>query len=111
MTATATVDDQNKISTLCDMETPTVIRYNPITENHIFYKILRPPSNFGFRGEDENQPSTLQLINMLVLNQFISSVQNGTEAKTAMTFVQSYKEGITQNIFYLFSGLKIGQNI
>ena len=91
MTATATKADETTISKLSDMTNPKVIRYSPVTENHMFYKILRPPSNYGFRGEYES-PSTLKLIKILVLDRFISCIKINEDSKIIMIFFQIFEE-------------------
>ena len=98
MTATATKSDGEKIALLCDMKNPVTIRSNPVTKNHMFVKIERPPSLYGFRGHSKEKPSTLELIKILVLDNFIRSIINEDEAqKTIIIFVQSYDELNTIN--------------
>ena len=92
MTATASKEDEMKISKLCDMRDPIVIRSNPVTANHMYFKLKRPPSINGFRGKGDKKPSTLDLIKFLVLDQFISCVKMNIEPKVIMIFVQSFSE-------------------
>ena len=101
MTATATQEEEKVIVTLCDMKNPRVIRYNPVTANHMYFKIRRPPSINGFRGKIEGKPCTLDLIRILYLNQFILCVKNNQEPTIAMIFVQSFTEMNAINSFLL----------
>ena len=97
MTATATMKDESSIASLCDMKDPVIIRDNPVTANHLYFKVERPPSVYGFRGHSKDKPSTLGLLQLLVLDKFISSVRNGTELKRMIIFVQSFEELTTIN--------------
>ena len=92
MTATASLRESDTIINLCDMRDPAIIRLNPVTQNHLYYKIKRPPSINGFRGKDHSKPSTLQLLNMLVLDNFIECIKNDRDPKITIIFVQSFKE-------------------
>ena len=53
MTATASSEDVKKIICMCDMGNPNVFRYSPITNNHMFIKLKRLPSIYGFNGNSE----------------------------------------------------------
>ena len=101
MTATASRTDEEKIMNICDMLDPTVIRYNPVMKNQMFFKIPRPPSRYGFLGKEDDDPCTLELIKILVLNKFINSVKSGKEHKVAIIFVQSFQELNTINNYLL----------
>ena len=92
MTATATKSEEASISQLCDMNNPVIVRSNPVTSNHMFYKVKRPPSINGFRGKGDGKPSTLDLIKLLLLDKFIESVKRKEEPKIAMIFVQSFSD-------------------
>ena len=52
MTATSTPRENAKIMKMCDMKADTVvIRRSPITENHMYIKLARPPSINGFDSD------------------------------------------------------------
>ena len=93
MTGTATIEDERNIKQICDMKDPVVLRKNPVTSNHMYFKMKRPPASYGFRGKEKDMPSTLGLLNLLILDKFIECIKNGTEPKNTMIFVQSYQEG------------------
>ena len=92
MTATASKNEERKICELCDMRDPVILRSNPVTENHLYFKIRRPPSCYGFRANIDGKPSTLGLLKILILDKFIECIQSGEEPKTTIIFVQSFQE-------------------
>ena len=101
MTATATISDEKKISDLCDMRDPFIYRSSPVTKNHLYFKVRRPPSMNGFRGNNSGKPSTLGLLQLLVLDRFVSCFKDGEETKVTMIFVQSFIELNIINNFLL----------
>ena len=105
MTATATKTEESSIKDLCDMTDPCVIRQNPVTNNHLYIKLKRPPSINGFRGKGDGKTSTLDLLQVLVLDKFVDCVKNGEDPKVTMIFVQSFED---QNVIknFLISNLK-----
>ena len=101
MSATVTKSEEREISQLCDMKEPFILRNNPVTKNHMFFKLRRPPSVNGFRGKGDGKPSTLDLLRILVLDNFIELIKSGGEPKISMIFVKSFDELNTVNGFLL----------
>ena len=94
MTATSTPADNVKITKMCDMRPGYVtVRRSPVTDNHLYYRIQRPPSVNGFsQGEDPDFKSTLSLVCHLVLDNYVQDVVEGRPPKIIMIFAQSYSE-------------------
>ena len=94
MTATAHAKENIKIKQMCDMRKDTVIiRRSPVTDNHMYLKIKRPPSLNGFIGNsDPEVPSTLDLLCRVVLDKYISDIVSCVKPKIVMIFVQSFQE-------------------
>ena len=97
MTATATKKEEKKIIELCDLNDPLILKSSPVTKNHMYFKVMRPPSVNGFRGKGDEKPNTSELISRLALDKFIDCVKNGKEPKITLIFVQSYQELIFIN--------------
>ena len=94
MTATSTPTDNLKIVKLCDMRPGSVtVRRSPVTDNHLYYRIQRPPSVNGFSpGEDPDIKSTQSLVCHLVLDSYVLDIIEGRQPKIIMIFAQSYVE-------------------
>ena len=103
MTATSTPTDNVKIKKMCDMNPAVVtIRKSPVTDNHMYYRIQRPPSVNGFSpGEDPDIKSTLSLVCLLVLDSYVRDIMEGRPPKIIMIFAQSYIELNSINRFLL----------
>ena len=94
MTATSTPTDNVKIVKLCDIRPDYVtVRRSPVTDNHLYYRIQRPPSVNGFsQGEEPEIKSTLSLVCHLVLDSYVLDILEGRQPKIIMIFAQSYVE-------------------
>ena len=95
MTATSTPQENTKIMKMCDMKEDTVvIRRSPITENHMFIKLVRPPSIHGFESDPSSVDclATEDILCRIVLDSYIEDILADRKPKTIMIFVQSFKE-------------------
>ena len=94
MTATSTPKDNMKIRKMCDMRPDSItIRRSPVTSNHMYYRVQRPPSVNGFSPiDDSDNITTLSLICRLVLDSYVSDVMSQRTPKVVMIFAQSYAE-------------------
>ena len=95
MTATSTPRENARIMKMCDMKEDTVvIRRSPITENHMYIKLVRPPSINGFDSDPTSVDflATEDILCRIVLDSYINDILADRKPKVVMIFVQSFKE-------------------
>ena len=94
MTATSTPKDNIRIRKMCDMRPDSItIRRSPVTTNHMYYRLQRPPSVNGFSPKDNSENiTTVSLVCRVVLDSYVSDIMSQRSPKIVMIFAQSYSE-------------------
>ena len=80
---------------MVDMKADTVvIRRSPLTENHMYIKLVRPPSINGFDCDPTSVDflATEDILCRIVLDSYIDDILAGRKPKVVMIFVQSFRE-------------------
>jgi hypothetical protein len=73
MSATESKRDVKKTLSIFDMDKNSVIiRSSPVTNNHMYLKLKRPPSLNGFYGDD--CPGSIDLLKLVYLDYFVQCI-------------------------------------
>ena len=91
MSATSTKSEIEELKVnlgLRDINT-VVLQANPIQSHYNYVKLKRPPNIYGssgLDGEEEAKPGLIQLLNRLVLDEYVASIKSGGNPKKTIIF-------------------------
>ena len=95
MTATATEDDMKEMKDCLGLSDDEVVilQASPVQAHVKFQTVKRPPNGVGYDGEFDSsgtfKPGLGPLLNVLLLERFISDMKSGSDPKKAIVFFRT----------------------